>query len=387
MKRISSFTISVFILLCVFLTANSAGATKVEIRGQIANETAGIRNYLDLSSGFVSWGPQNFAGFYYDATDELGNENLTLIPTLTSGVPGRTIAENNLIYSTRGDAKQLKVVEERFNGDAAAATAAGLEGFGAGDMSAVAGSYKIVGWQAKKYVALKNKTNRLANLVIEHGQAERKTLAAGESWDVGGGWTLTAQSIDARAWPPALLTLNKDGIKKDEKVISDAKIYTYVEKSLGDEIGVPVFVTLVTFPAEEPAEIMQLRYTWAIDTSVTEIKADDQYGVFKVREADVDQIRMSTDSLLILPQDSIVDLIGGMNFRVVDSPTLRFYPVVEYETKTDSPTLSPTSAITADPSAALPKEIMSESKETPGFEVIIAIVALGAVSIFKKKRI
>ncbi len=405
MKRISSLTISVFTLLCVFLTASSVSATlsatQVELRGQVANETAGIRNYLDLSSGFVSWGPQNFAGFYYDAKDELGNENLTLIPTLTAGVSDRTIAEKNLSYSTRGDAKQLKVVGERFNGDTAAATAAGLEGFGAGDMSAVAGSYKIVGWQAEKYVALKNKTNKLAKLVIEHGQAERKNLAEGMSWDVGGGWTLTYQSFIKHG--QALLVLSKDGIKKDEKVIIQNRdrnnIYTYVEKRLGGETDVPTFVTLVEFWGESGYDVVQLRYTWAIDTNVTEIKAGNQFGVFEVREAGVDRIRMDTDRPLALLQDYTIYLMGSMYFKVVDSPTLRFYPIVEYEVKTDCLSTPSIPAIKAVPSAAPPEEIMPEPSETPGavattplpkgtsgFEVVIAIVTLGMISIFKRKR-
>ncbi|HEY9204951.1 MAG TPA: hypothetical protein VIO58_03430 [Candidatus Methanoperedens sp.] len=71
MKGISSLTISVLILLCIFLITSSISAaisaTRVGLRGQIANET-----------------------------DELGNDTLTLMPTLTAGVPGRTIAERNL---------------------------------------------------------------------------------------------------------------------------------------------------------------------------------------------------------------------------------------------------------------------------------------------------
>ncbi|HEY9204950.1 MAG TPA: S-layer protein domain-containing protein [Candidatus Methanoperedens sp.] len=213
-------------------------------------------------------------------------------------------------------------MEERFNGDAAAAAAAGLEGFGAGDMSAVAGSYMIVDWQDEKYVGLKNKTDKLVRLLLEqYFWGEHKLLFEGDSWDIGSGWTLTAQSIDKYASPrQALLVLSKNGIKKDEKVIFEKKIYTYVEKSLGGETNIPTFVTFVdSILPSETTDAVLLRYTWAIDTNVT-----------------------TTSPEVAMPEPR-------------ETPA--------YATITATP------------------------KSTPGFEVVIAIVALGAISIIKKKRI
>src|SRR5659263_443671 len=80
----------------------------------------------------------------------------------------------------------------------------------------------------------------------------------------------------------ALFVLSKDGIEKDSKIIPQGKVYTYIEKSIGGESDVPLFVTYIDSVFAGPtSDIVQLKYTWAIDTSVTEIKSGDTFGVFK----------------------------------------------------------------------------------------------------------
>jgi S-layer protein (TIGR01567 family) len=138
---------------------------------------------------------------------------------------------------------------------------------------------KIV-WKDVPYVAINGKPNKLVRLIIEQGipSSEKKLLAVGETWDIGSGWTLTANSIDAKASPRQVwLTLSKDGVKKDDKVLSPGQVYTYVEKSIAGESDVPLFVTYVdSVFAGATSDMVQLRYTWAVDTSV--IEKDDKEG-------------------------------------------------------------------------------------------------------------
>lgn len=57
---------------------------------------------------------------------------------------------------------------------------------------------------------------------------DSKALLIGETWDMVKGWTLTANSIDAKASPKQVgLTLSKNGIKLDDKVVSEGRIYNY----------------------------------------------------------------------------------------------------------------------------------------------------------------
>ncbi len=306
-----------------------------EVRGQTANETSGSRGYLSLSGGQVSWLAQNFAGFFYDINDELGKENLTILDS-GSLIGTRTIAKDKLVYTTGPDNKMLNVVKYAFNGDCGAAILVGLEQFQAGSMSSECGKYKIIGWQAEKYVGIKDKTNKLSRLIIEHGpsSSEKKTLSVGESWDIGKGWTLKAVAIDAKAIPRQVwFELSKDGTKKDDKVVPQGYIYTYVEKSIAGETDVPVFVTYVdSIFAGAYSDMVQVRYTWAIDTSVTQINAGDMFGVFKATTVAPWMIQLkNTDTSVTLSRDSTVDLMGSMKFRVADSDTLRFYPGVDAE--------------------------------------------------------
>lgn len=273
-----------------------------------------------------TWDFQNFEEFYYDLNDDLGAEQLTVI-----SVDGRTIKQDNLIYTTRGQGKTLNVVKYAFNNNYSAAANAGLEKFDAGDMAVSAGQYNIVGWQAQPYVGIKNHSYKLAKLIIEQGNAtsEKKTLTVGETWDIGGGWQLTANAIDAKAIPRQVwLTLSKDGIKKDDKVVAQGNVYTYVERRVGGESDVPLFVTYIDRVfAGATSDMVQLRYTWALDASITEIKGGDRYGVFTVES--VEPIQLNTDVPVILSKGSTVDIMGNLKFKIADDPNfLRFCPLV-----------------------------------------------------------
>jgi S-layer protein (TIGR01567 family) len=281
------------------------------------------------------WNVYNFEGFFYDIRDNLGIERLKMLQTNLSATQ-RTIDKNNLIYTSMAQPKTLKVATElNLEGDNAGLTAKGLEQAAPGK-AFDKGQYYIMGWQGENYVALNGRVDKLAKLILEQGSAssDKKTLTVGETWDVGGGWTLSANSIDAKATPRQVwLTLSKDGVKKDDKVINQGNIYTYVEKSLAGETDVPVFVTYVdSVFAGATSDMVQLRYTWLISESVTQIKSGDTYGVFKLDNIDPfskSLMLKNTDSSVSLSTDSIVDLMGNLKFKVADrADTLRFVPVV-----------------------------------------------------------
>ncbi len=283
---------------------------------------------------YYYWNVQNFEGFFYDPKDDLGKESLLVLqPNL--GASQRTIEKDKLIYSTVAELKKLKVVENAFGNNIADAAAAGLSRTGSGE-AFNGGNYYIIGWQAQPYVVLNGKVDKLAQLIIEQGTvaSEKKTLRVGETWDIGGGWTLTANAIDAKAIPRQVwLTLSKDGIKKDDRVVAEKRIYTYVERNIAGETDVPLFVTYVdSVFVGATSYMVQLRYTWAVSTAVTQIKSSDTYGVFKDASIDSTTKTLSlknSDIEIILSPDAIVDLMGNLKFKVADrADVLRFYPLV-----------------------------------------------------------
>ncbi len=55
-----------------------------------------------------------------------------------------------------------------------------------------------------------------------------RDIKAGETWNLGNGYTLTIQSIGAKAWlKKAVIVFSKDGIKLDEKTLTEGYTYTY----------------------------------------------------------------------------------------------------------------------------------------------------------------
>ncbi len=54
------------------------------------------------------------------------------------------------------------------------------------------------------------------------------TLAVGETWNIGDGWSLQANSIDSKASPRQIwISLYRNGIKLDDKVLSEGETYNY----------------------------------------------------------------------------------------------------------------------------------------------------------------
>jgi len=397
-KKITAIAL-VLLMLALALPASAViQATSVEIRGRVNTGTLvlpvdptvyGTQNYTG------EWNATSFAGFWYDLKDDLKTEQLNI----TANISTRDIQANTLWYNTTRANKTLKA----YQNNKVAAGSDVLTAFGEG-------KYNVTGWQAQPYVAIKNKENKLAKLIIEQGNstAEKKSLTVGETWDVGDGWTVTAQSIDAKASPRQVwLVLSKDGVKLDDKVIGQNDTYVYVEKSFAGESDVPLFVTYIdSVFAGATSDMVQLRYTWAISKSVTELKTSDKYGALEVQTAnDADVKLYNKDTTLTLTQDGTIDVMGEIKFRVADSSTLRYYPMVVYQigagtTTTGTPTPTGTGNATAPGNATTGNQTVTTTgtavetgtavatatpaptatAKEPGFEAGLAIAGLLAVA-------
>jgi|GEM_PF-1001716 len=298
-----------------------------EVAGTSAGESA-IAGEFNISTLPATWTPYSFAGIYYDLEYNLGREELSI---KSINIPSRTIPKGGLYYNTSLQSMMLNVVKYAFGGNATAAQAGGLTRTDTGE-AFEGGNYQVVGWQGEKYAALNNKTNKLAKLVLEHGAAtsEKKTMTAGETWDIGGGWMLTAQAIDAKVSPrQAWLVLSYQGIKLDDRIISDRSVYTY--ESIGDGIDAPNFVTYIdSVFAGATSDMVQLRYTWAISRDIIDIINGEPWGVMKV----IDDgsltgkiVTRNDDSSVTLYRDNTTDIMGNLKFRVSDSDILRFMPL------------------------------------------------------------
>jgi S-layer protein (TIGR01567 family) len=160
-----------------------------EVRGTVADASVPTSN-----TTYASWNAQSFTGFFYDLKNNISTESLDLLVPLGSLQLTRTIPEKQLLYSTGKAAQQFKAND--------------TEGVN------VAGNptYSVVGWQAEKWIAVNDITNKIAKLTFEMDKEDKKTLRTGETWSLGSGYELTINAIYARATPrQVLFTLKKDG--------------------------------------------------------------------------------------------------------------------------------------------------------------------------------
>lgn len=269
------------------------------------------------------WDARNFEGFWYAPKTESTSEILEIggllgnPPTTTLDHNRRTIPENTLVYLTVRQAKTLKIVEKGITPIEL------LNSF-------PNGQYYILGWQAQPYIAVKAKANKLSKVIIEQGTDDIKTLKVGETWDMGDGYTFTPQSIDSRAIPRQVwFVLSKDGIKLEDKVIAQGEAYIYTPNIAG-ETAVPLFVTYVeSVFAGATSDAVQLKYTWLISSTVTEINAGDKFGVMEVRASTSEYLLLMNKEPIHLPRNRTVDIMGNLKFKVEDDPNfLRFHPII-----------------------------------------------------------
>jgi S-layer protein (TIGR01567 family) len=202
------------------------------------NQSVSIRGggNAEIAYGPKMWNRTNFQGLVHEETLNVQH------------VSGRVIPVSNLWYNTTRQIVRYKVNEA----NSSLLVTQGLDINGT--QVSEGGYYAKIGWQGISYVAFNGKANKLSKLIMEQDASDNKTLRVGETWEIGDGWTLSAQSIDAQA-KQVWLVLSKDGVRRKFSMISEGQVYTYI----------PV---LVTYVDNISVNSVRLKYTWLI-SSVT----------------------------------------------------------------------------------------------------------------------
>ena len=331
MIKTSSIKTLSIVILALALAAPAAAAS-VEVRGVVFDET------LTPYNNTIKWDAQNFEAFWYSFDGGKSSETLTIDqPSTSLTANSRTINLEKLLYNTSRTDQKYKVfsnkgigVENGLDYDKSAKTFT---------KSSEGGYYVRLGWFGQKYVAVNGKANKITKLVKEQKTEDTQTMAIGDIWDLGEGYTLTASSISTKGTPGQVyLILSRNGIKLEDMVITEGEAYTYVQDDLAGESDVPVFVTYAesVFVGTD-GNIVKLKYTWLISQDVTKIESGDEFGVFKVKEANANHVLLyNKDRKVNLNSNSVIDLTDKIKFKVADKSTaLRFYPFVKYTTEAE----------------------------------------------------
>ncbi|RZN31115.1 MAG: hypothetical protein EF813_12590, partial [Methanosarcinales archaeon] len=170
-------TLMILAMVGAASAADDAVIDKIEVRGNLESIAIG-----DGANDAIEWNATNFAAFWYDLDDNLQTEKLTLkAGVLNATTDDRTIDEDALNYTTKPVYQQYELNEAGLLLEVGVANRTG---------------YFIEGWMADKYVAIDNNADKLVKLLVEFEDDDKKTLSTGEAWDLGGGFSLTAQQID-----------------------------------------------------------------------------------------------------------------------------------------------------------------------------------------------
>ncbi|MEQ9731082.1 MAG: S-layer protein domain-containing protein [Candidatus Methanoperedens sp.] len=326
-KIIAIFALSVVLAM----PATASNVTTVEIHGVVFDTNSKTYNTT------LQWDAQKFPGFWYNFNGGKSSETLTITqPASSLTASSRTILADNLFYNTTPTNQNYTMYTILgYGGAEDGLNYSSSTGFTKGSTG---NQYAQLGWFGTRYVAVNGRANKLAKLVYEQDKRDTKTLKLGESWNLGEGYNLTVDALDTGVTPRQVsLTLSKDGIVFDTQVLKVGEVYTYVEKSLQGESDFPLFMTYVDgilTGAEGNASIVQLRFTWLISQNVFEVKVGDQFGVFKVKEANEKYLLLyNKDKAINLGQNTVSPLYGDLTFKIADKDTaLRFYPDIQKTT-------------------------------------------------------
>jgi len=294
--------IAVAIAGLVLLTLLSPSAFAVAITRTISYDTSETS-----SSGFV-WDATTFEGFYYSVNknvnylndgwgerlyfqDEEGSDNG---PLGNADDPDNNIIDDGeLIYSITPYPSTYKLVSEL--------------GLDAEDVPADVGGtcYYETPWFGAAYVAVEGDATQLAKLVYKQGGSDKKNVKAGESWDLGCGYSLEVKQVDVegnKVW----FSLCKDGEELEDGIIDvdgTVESQTFAARAdFGDDSDQLYFMTYVEQVFQGSVDSLAVfRYTWLIDTEdVLLISGDDVYQGFNVDVAAEDGLVLSNDDSITI---------------------------------------------------------------------------------------
>jgi len=262
-----------------------------------------------LSDGFC-WNATTFGGFNYPvnqhknfvASDNWSGERLQYVEKdgkdeLGKGHPGNhVIGEGELVYTTRPFSSKYGVVSD-------------LELTSQTTPKELGGMfYYKLPWFGKPYIAVGGDSTRLANLVISQPSEEKKTLKAGDSWDLGSNYSLVVNQVDVdgeKVW----FSLDKNGEEIESGIVNTSgnvadKTFT-ATADIGDKKDQLYFITYVDKIFTSATDSFAVfKYTWLIDKDkVMVIENGDEYQGFEVKEASENEIVLTNSNSITLNLD------------------------------------------------------------------------------------
>ncbi|GFO96207.1 UPI0003D1C669 related cluster [groundwater metagenome] len=302
---------------------------------RIIGSSATLRKALEYFRGEVfdeakgnftkTWDAENFSGFWRDSEINISTETLVIDQSILDN-SHRIIEKHNLIYNTYSVPYKFQVFSNINVTKVAISNApVGQRNI---DYASIPTeekkeTYQAIGWQGEKHASMDD--NRIVKVLLEQNASEVRNLAVGESWNMGEGYVLTANSIDAKAaTPQAWFMLGKDETKLYDIVMTPRRLWIYTPENE----TVPLLIAYFNkISAGSYTDEANFKYTWLRSKDTTEIKPGGIFGVMEVTYVDNGRIELRNRVPLELAPDRVINLMGNLNIKVGSSNTsLAFHP-------------------------------------------------------------
>jgi|GEM_PF-3105620 S-layer-related duplication domain len=346
-----------------FLIKEQSAPKKYEIRSHIL--TAG--NY---AAGIL---PSDFAGFYISGYS--GTEEMNIASSVSD--TNRAIPKGDLTYNST----PLR------------------RGYPGG----LSDNFYRVSLFGQDYVTFSaTETNKVMELVTSSGT--RRTLATGQEFNIGNGYTLVPNQIDVGG-KKAHLEIFKDGKSIGSSIVdtqtNDGKTWTLNKTVLGKDTAVAKVYVDSVFQGTNDS-LLEIRGIWMADyTTAREIKTDDDFGKLEYagleNVAGVNKLVFKSNENLTLEKDKTIVLTDDLSLKIANNNTLRFYlfttKEVKSETSTETPSdetvtgntssnQTPSAPQTSQPTQPQTASPNSSSNNTPSPYGIWIIAAIGFIILF-----
>jgi len=311
--------------LVFVLTMATTGVCAVEIRGPVG----------EVEDGQIySWGPQDFAGFYYDIDDDIGTETITLV------IKGDTLD---------GDTIPCGIIYR---------TDAQIDDFEFDDW----GCYYVVGFLGVPYFAGyvermdsgdlsylyedSTNANRISDEEISkivYNDDEDRTIAKDTALKLGEGYELLINTIDLEG-DKVFVELYKNNESIDSSIVEpsrknaemEEKTYTY-RANLGnteDIVIIAVHFKNVFHGAGQ--DLVTIDGVWQISDTCTEIEEGSEFDEMTIQTVSSSPSNMfvemdNEDEKIVLNKNKDIELIEDFRIKTADQKvisanrSLRFY--------------------------------------------------------------
>lgn len=294
-----------------------------EIRGPVFSASSAIPMKLgsDDSSALARWNSQNYSGFYFDPTKSLGDETLIL-----HNLQGRRVPS---IFLNAANRQSSSLVPEGFQ----YTTLLQPKEFEFDPW----GHYFVISFLGSEWFAGYDSSieGRKATLSLLENQylgkvlwdVEPKGILLAGNYSLQEGYEMRIRDVGNDS---IFLQLLKNEVAVDNSVVKSNSTYIY-KKDLGDVKDLPIImVHLNNVFKNETTSFATIDGAFQIsDQYVLSIEPGLQLEDLRIVSVQPLGIVMFNDDYINLNRDSTLSLGPGMNLRVADNDTLRYYLYTE----------------------------------------------------------